>query len=237
MHCMPKEALAMFPLGDENPSHTWPIVTYSLLLLNIAIFLWEIFTPFPMEYIFYIYGFVPARLDAMLQENTINLYVIFTIFSSMFLHADLLHIIGNMVYLWTFGDNVEDVCGHLGFLTFYLVSGLGGCLAHYLSEPTSAIPSLGASGAISGILGAYLLLYPFARIRVAVIGYFGFLRVIRIPSLYMIGFWFLMQIFYVAIAETSGVAYWAHIGGFIVGLLTVKLFATKRYPPRPSYRF
>ncbi|MGQ9514212.1 MAG: rhomboid family intramembrane serine protease [Thermoproteota archaeon] len=214
----------MFPLGDENPSHTWPIVTYLLLFSNIAIFLWEIFSPLPTDYIFYVYGFIPKRLDKMILENSINMYVIFTLFSSMFLHADLLHIIGNMVYLWTFGDNVEDVCGHIGFLVFYLISGLGGGIAHYLSDPASTIPSIGASGAISGILGAYLILYPFARIRIAVIGYFGFLRIIRVQALYMIGFWFLLQIFYVAIADISGVAYWAHIGGFIVGLVTVKFF-------------
>jgi membrane associated rhomboid family serine protease len=201
------------------------------------IFLWEIFSPLPIDYIFYRYGFIPARLDKMIQENSINVYLIFTLFSSMFLHADLLHIIGNMIYLWTFGDNVEDACGHIGFLVFYLISGLGGGFAHYLSEPTSTIPSIGASGAISGILGAYLILYPFARIRIAVFGYFGFLRIIRVRALYMIGFWFLLQIFYVAIADISGVAYWAHIGGFIVGLVTIKFFRKKRYPPRSRYWF
>lgn len=187
-----------------------------------------------MDYIFEAFGFVPARFDLTLHGK-IDLYVLFTLFSSMFLHADILHILGNMVYLWVFGDNVEDSCGHLGYLVFYLLSGLAGGLLHYYSDPTSIIPSLGASGAISGVLAGYLVLFPIARIRVAVVGYWGFFRIIRIRAFWMIGFWFLMQVFFVFIADTSGVAYWAHIGGFIAGLLMIKLFARERRPRRSSY--
>jgi len=222
----------MFPLGDENPSSSRPVVNYALLLINVLVFLWELFTPLPMDYIFDAFGFVPARLESVLQGE-INFYVIFTLFSSMFLHADPLHIIGNMIYLWVFGDNVEDSCGHRGYLVFYLLSGLGGGLLHYYSDPTSTIPSLGASGAISGILAGYVVLFPSARIRVAVVGYFGFWRMIRMKALWIIGLWFLMQVFYVFIAEASGVAYWAHIGGFAAGLLMIKAFARGRPRRRP----
>jgi membrane associated rhomboid family serine protease len=225
----------MFPLGDENPSYTRPFVTYTLILINVAVFLWEIIGPFPLEYVFEVYGFIPARLDAMIREKAIDPYVAFTLLSSMFLHADPLHILGNMIYLWVFGDNVEDTCGHTGFIIFYLLSGLGGGLLHYYSDPASVIPSLGASGAISGVLAGYVLLFPYARIRVAIVGYWGFWRVVRVQALWMIGLWFLMQVFFAFIAGTSGVAYWAHIGGFVAGLALIKLFARSGRPRRRLY--
>ena len=222
----------MFPLGDENPSSTRPVVNYALILINVLVFLWELFSPLPTDYIFEVFGFVPARLDPVLHGE-IDLYVIFTLFSSMFLHADPLHIIGNMIYLWVFGDNVEDSCGHLGYLIFYLLSGLAGGLLHYYSDPASTIPSLGASAAISGVLAGYVVLFPSARIRVAVVGYFGFWRIIRVKALWMIGFWFLMQVFFAFISDTSGVAYWAHVGGFVAGLVMIKIFAMGRPRRRP----
>jgi membrane associated rhomboid family serine protease len=145
----------------------------------------------------------------------------------MFLHADLTHIAGNMAYLWVFGDNVEDICGHLNFLLFYLLSGVSGSLTMILVDPTSRIPAIGASGAVSGLLGAYILLYPKARIRTLVFG-FIFIRVIRLPAYLLIGFWFLLQLYYGLAGVVTGVAYWAHIGGFVAGFLFISLFASKR---------
>jgi len=204
----------MFPLGDENPRRILPIVTWSLIAANALVFVWEVFTPLSMEFIVYRYGFIPAM--------GINLRLL----TSMFLHADITHIGGNMLYLWVFGDNIEDACGHVSFLLFYLLSGVAGSLTMLLIEPMSTIPAIGASGAISGILGAYILLYPHARIRTIVLA-FIFIRFIRLPAYILIGFWFLLQFYYGVAGVTTGVAYWAHIGGFVAGFLLISLFAWK----------
>jgi len=163
----------------------------------------------------YIYGFVPAL--------GINLRIL----TSMFLHADITHIGGNMLYLWVFGDNIEDACGHLSFLLLYLLAGVAGSLAMLLLEPTSTIPAIGTSGAISGVLGGYVLLYPKARIRTLVFG-FILVRFILLPAYVLSGFWFLLQFLYGVVGVTTGVAYWAHIGGFIAGILLISLFASRR---------
>ncbi|MEM2093820.1 MAG: rhomboid family intramembrane serine protease [Candidatus Bathyarchaeia archaeon] len=205
----------MFPLGDENPYNLTPIVTWGLLVVNILVFLWELITPLSLMRIVYTYGFIPA-----LGFNI-------RLLTSMFLHADIVHLAGNMVYLWVFGDNVEDACGHLRFLLFYLLSGVSGSVALFFIEPTSPTPAIGASGAVSGLLGAYILLYPRARIRTLVLGFLS-VRVIRLPAFILIGFWFLLQFYYGVSGVVSGVAYWAHIGGFIAGFLFIPIFATRR---------
>jgi membrane associated rhomboid family serine protease len=205
----------MIPLGDENPWSLVPIVTWGLIAANALVFVWEFVTPLSMEGIVYTYGFVPAL--------GINLRIL----TSMFLHADILHIGGNMLYLWVFGDNIEDACGHLSFLLFYLLSGVAGSLTMLLIDSTSLIPAIGASGAISGVLGGYILLYPNARIRTLVFG-FIIIRFIRLPAYALIGFWFLLQFLYGVTSVTTGVAYWAHIGGFIAGLLFISIFASRR---------
>ena len=177
----------MFPVSDENPRSIIPLVTWSLIGLNVLAFIWEAATPLSIDAIFYRYGFIPA----LGIRNFTNLRV----FTSMFLHADLLHIGGNMLYLWIFGDNVEDSCGHLSFLVFYLLSGIAGSLTMYVLDPTSPIPAIGASAAISGILGGYALLYPKVRIRTVVFAFY-FMNFVRVPAFALIGFWFLLQLLY-----------------------------------------
>jgi len=213
----------MIPVSDENPRSIVPIITWSLIGVNILVFIWEYTTPMPLWRIVDRYGFVPA----LGLQNLINLRV----FTSMFLHADVTHISGNMLYLWVFGDNVEDCCGHLSFLVFYLLNGIAGSLTMYLLEPTSIIPAIGASGAISGVLGGYLLLYPRARIRTVVFAFY-FVNLVRVPAMVLIGFWFILQFLYAMAGIATGVAYWAHVGGFVIGLLLITIFARRRYTVR-----
>jgi len=164
-----------------------------------------------------------------------------TLFTSMFLHADILHLFFNMVYLYIFGDNVEDAFGHVGYAAFYLFSGLVASAAHLLSVMNdvweSSIPTIGASGAISGVLGAYIVLYPRARVLTLVIYYF--ITIVPIPAFYFLGFWFLLQFLYVLLGSAAGVAYWAHIGGFVAGVAIALLVRRRRkrrpQPLAPSY--
>lgn len=152
-----------------------------------------------------------------------------TLLTSMFLHADIFHIGGNMLFLYIFGDNVEDAFGHLRYLLFYLICGFVADFAHILSLKTPAellIPTLGASGAISGILGAYIVMYPRARIQTLILAYF--ITIISIPAVFFLGFWFLLQLLYMSLGIGGGVAYWAHIGGFVAGMILVFVFKRKR---------
>ncbi len=210
----------MIPLSDENPRSIAPIVTWSLIGANILVFIWELITPIQLDDIVYRYGFIPA----LGLQNFISLRA----FTSMFLHIDITHIAGNMLYLWVFGDNIEDSCGHLSFLIFYLLSGIAGSFTMYLLEPASPIPAIGASGVISGVLGGYILLYPKARIRTVLFALF-FVNFVRVPAFALIGFWFVLQLFYSIAGVATGVAYWAHVGGFVAGLLLISIFARRRH--------
>ncbi|MEM2672252.1 MAG: rhomboid family intramembrane serine protease [Hadesarchaea archaeon] len=201
----------MFPLKDENPTRRRPILTTLLIILNFGIFLWSYFSG-SFEEIVNEYGMKPFLVSQGKE--------LYTLFTSMFLHGGFLHIGGNMLYLWIFGDNIEDAFGRKKFLIFYFLCGLAASFSHLLSNPSSTIPAIGASGAISGVLGAYLVLYPRAKVLTAVM-YFYFIRVIKIPAFFFLGFWFILQalsasLFLVAGAP-SEVAYWAHIGGFLAG--------------------
>ena len=209
----------MIPVSDENPRSIVPIVTWALIGANILAFVWEYATPLSLGAIVGQYGFIPAL-------GLQNLYD-FRIFTSMFLHADITHVAGNMLYLWVFGDNVEDCCGHASYLFFYLLSGIAGSLMMYVLDPTSPIPAIGASGAISGILGGYLFLYPRARVRTILFAFY-FINFVRVPAMALIGFWFVLQLVYALLGVTTGVAYWAHVGGFVAGLLLVAAFARRR---------
>lgn len=202
----------MLPLGDDNSMRkSVPLVTYTLIALNIFIFLLEMLggEQFIMDW-----AFIPSRFLSSPSSNVI------TLFTSMFMHADLLHIGGNMLYLWIFGDNVEDQLGKVKYLLFYLTCGLAATFAQMYFNPTSNIPNLGASGAIAGVLGAYLLMFPQEKVDVL------FVRtVVQMPALIVIGFWFLLQ-FSSGIssatstnADVGGVAYMAHVGGFVAGFL------------------
>ncbi len=204
----------MFPIGDDNTQRrSLPVVTYALIALNALFFLLELSggDAFVQRW-----AFVPQRFS-MDPYGTIP-----TIFTAMFMHAGLLHLGGNMLYLWIFGDNIEDRLGPIGFLIFYLGCGIAATLAQYYVAPHSRIPNVGASGAIAGILGSYLLLFPHARVRVLLYN-----QIVTMPAIYVLGFWIALQllagagsIFSTAQSEdTGGVAYMAHVGGFAAGFL------------------
>ncbi len=212
----------MFPIGDDNSARrTVPVVTYMLILLNVLVFLLELTAgePFIVQW-----SVVPRRL----LSNPASDFP--TLFTSMFMHAGWLHLLGNMLYLWIFGDNVEDTLGHLKYLVFYVICGLAADFAQILVGPNSNIPNLGASGAIAGVLAAYLVMFPRGQVRV-IMGY----GVIPMPALVVIGLWIVLQLVsgigsITTAAETGGVAYMAHIGGFLAGLVMAFVHKSTRGP-------
>ena len=197
-----------FPYKDENIAKTKPYITYALIAVNVLIFFWSL-TNF--ENIIDNYGFKPAAVTLL------------TVFSSMFLHGGLDHLFGNMWYMFIFSDNVEDRLGKAKFILFYLLSGVAATFVHYLTNLGSNIPAIGASGAISGVLGAYWIMFPNVRVHVASYYYHG-----TIPAQYMIGFWFLLQLIFGTASlvggSSSGIAFWAHIGGFLFGAILTWLY-------------
>ncbi len=215
----------MFPFKDENPSPITPWVTYGLILLNTLVFLWEVAGgPVRFEHLIYEYGFIPRFF---LEDPASNAYRLMT---SMFMHGGWLHLLGNMLYLYIFGDNVEAAFGHFKYLIFYIISGIAASFLHMAVFPLSVIPAVGASGAISGVLGAYLVFFPQARIMTAILIWY-FITVEPIPAKYYITFWFIWQLIPGLLAgEATGVAYWAHIGGFMAGVLMA-------YPYRHRVRY
>jgi membrane associated rhomboid family serine protease len=226
----------MIPLRDDNPSSSAPLVTYLLILLNVAVFLYMVSlgSPAAVERFVVTWGAIPAEITGRAGGGPAAEYP--TLVTSMFMHGGWAHLLGNMLYLWIFGDNVEDLMGHGGFLVFYLLAGLAAVWAHILTAPASRIPLVGASGAIAGVLGAYLALFPRAHIISLVV--FGFVwRTVAVPAMLFLPIWFLMQ-FVQGLAtlgaETAGVAWWAHVGGFAAGFVLVWLFARRR-PGRQPY--
>jgi rhomboid family protein len=236
----------MIPLKDDVPSRSVPIVTLVLIVLNVAAYVYQLSLAFAVdaggraaaEAFVFEFGATPCRLTATCDRGDFpSPYV--TVFTSMFLHGSPLHVAGNMLYLWIFGDNVEDALGHGRFLLFYLLSGVAAAAAQTITGPTSTIPMIGASGAVSGVLGAYLLLFPYATILTLMI--FGFfVRSVHIPAVIVLGFWIVLQLINgwltmsasaMGRGESGGVAWFAHIGGFLAGMLLLLLFR-----PRPSRR-
>ena len=233
----------MFPIRDHNPSDKVPYVTYLLLAANVAIFLVEqgLIQTRAQQWAFYVdYAFFPL----LVTEGEGHAGLI----THMFLHGGWMHLGGNMLFLWVFGDNMEDEFGHFGFVVFYLLSGLAAAGLQYLPDPTSRVPMVGASGAIAGVMGGYLLLFPRARVDVFIFLIF-IIRIIPIPAWLVLGMWFGLQFFNGVSADISqgGVAYWAHVGGFVAGfLLTVPLWLrrggaaywarTDGHPPHPETR-
>jgi membrane associated rhomboid family serine protease len=214
----------MIPLRDVVPSRTVPFVTVAIIVLNAAAWILELsLPPGALNQFLTVYGVVPAAFHPM------------TLFTSMFLHGGWLHVIGNMWYLWIFGDNVEDSLGHGRFVVFYLLCGMTAALGQIIMEPTSLVPTIGASGAIAGVMGAYVVLFP--RSRVLTLIPIFFFDIIEVPAFFLLGFWFLMQLFNAgAVAVTAGtggggVAFAAHVAGFLVGIVGVFVFR-KREPPR-----
>ena len=227
----------MIPLRDANPSKTFPFVTIILIVINVVIFLFELSLGENLKDLFYYFALVPAKYFYLADQGGIFSLIerFYPFITSQFLHGGLWHLIGNMWFLWIFGDNIEDHFGHSRFLLFYLLSGVAAGFAHVYTNTTSPIPTVGASGAIAGVMGAYTILYPRARVLTFFI-FFFFIRFIELPAFIFLGVWFLIQflsgaVSHLAGTSSSGVAWWAHIGGFIVGVLLVWLL------PRRGERF
>jgi membrane associated rhomboid family serine protease len=222
----------VIPLRDINPTERFAIVTLLLVIANSMVFLYELTLGQSGGELFVSsYALIPARLFSGAGLNDGSLPAAATIFTSMFLHGGVLHIAGNMLYLWIFGNNVEDDTGRLRFILFYLLCGTVAALTHALVNRTSIIPMIGASGAVSGVLGAYLLLYP--RARVVTLVFFGFyIRTMEIPAIIVLGSWFVIQ-FLSALSTPSsggGIAWYAHVGGFVAGLVLIGLFKRSDVP-------
>lgn len=231
---------AMFPIRDHNPSGATPYVTYALMVANVAIFVsyFAILSDNRATYEFYnTWALIPARLNEGSGYTGL--------FTSMFLHGGWLHLAGNMLFLWIFGDNVEDEMGHIPYLIFYLACGVAAGVGQVITEPASVVPMVGASGAIAGVMGGYLLLFPKAKVDILII-FIVFFRIIPIPAWIMLALWFGMQFFggLASDASQGGVAYWAHAGGFITGLILTVPFWLRRggvgfwnrtdgHPPHP----
>jgi membrane associated rhomboid family serine protease len=213
----------LIPLKDNNPSRSYPAVNITLLLANVVVFLYQFALPPHDQNLFILSNAtIPARIPAFLDGHVGFEAAFLPLITSMFLHSGFLHLAGNMLFLWIFGDNVEDMFGHLPYLFFYLICGLGAGLLHVLFNLGSTIPALGASGAISGVMGAYMVLFPRERILTLV-----FIFVVPIPAVFILGYWFLLQflagIDALGTSAKGGVAVWAHVGGFLLGVLLTQL--------------
>ena len=224
----------MIPLKDDNPTTGKPVVTYFLIGLCVLVFLAQLGSPsYKTGELFYSYGLIPAVLMDH-KQLPLDFYVIpayATIFSSMFMHGGFMHIIGNMLYMWIFADNIEDDLGSTKFLIFYLLSGIGAAMTQVMVDTHSQVPMVGASGAIGGVLGAYLINHPKARVLVLIpFGFFS--QLIKIKALYVLGFWFILQF----ISSGGGVAYAAHIGGFVSGMILILFFNKKKRTKKKIYK-
>jgi hypothetical protein len=231
----------MIPLRDDQPRFSKPFVTYFLIALNTLIFLMEFWlgqqSQGALNSLIYEFGVVPRDVTAVVAGHAHLVVALVPLFTSMFLHASWLHLIGNMWVLWIFGDNIEDHLGHFSYLMFYLICGLAAAVAHILLNAGSGAPTVGASGAIAGVMGAYLLLYPRAKV-LTIVPLIIFFTFWWLPAWIVLGYWFLLQFLSgtrtsIAYASKSsgGVAFWAHVGGFATGLILIKLF-----PERTQHR-
>ena len=212
-----------FPYKDDNPRVLFPFVTFGIITLNVLVFLGQFWisgnNPDIGKSFVYMYGFVPAEFNPL------------TIFTSMFMHGGFAHIIGNMWFLYIFGDNVESILGHVKYFMFYLACGIGAALAQFFVEPASQVPMIGASGAVAGVLGAYMIRFPKARVHVLAV-IIIFITTFVVPAQIVLGLWFLMQLSgglgSLGVDTTGGVAWFAHIGGFIIGVTSLKYFQNFR---------
>jgi membrane associated rhomboid family serine protease len=222
----------MIPIRDEIKTHRTPFVNYGLILINVVVFLLTYVLNTNPEGVYSQFAFFPNELRQGLDLGDVR-----SILTSMFMHAGWVHLLGNMLYLWIFGDNIEDRLGHTNYLIFYLAGGVFAAFAHYLANPTSTIPTVGASGAIAAVLGAYLVFYPNSRVYTFIpIGFFIRLRLV--PAVVVLSLWFILQLFSgvgsLGLGDQGGTAYWAHIGGFVFGLLVGLLFRNSGREPMPA---
>jgi hypothetical protein len=227
----------MLPLRDDIPSRTYPVATVTLIVLNVLVFLYELALGSRLEYLLFDWAIVPMRYTNPGAAEKFTIVEQATPFlSSMFLHGGWLHLFGNMWTLWIFGDNVEDRLGRKRFIGLYLASGFAAGLLHIITNPTSGVPTIGASGAVAGVMGAYFRFFPHARVE-TVIPPFFFGPIFVVPAIVFLGWWLLLQFFngtmtlLAAPGDFGGVAWWAHVGGFLFGMGLV-LFAPRRPPPR-----
>lgn len=225
----------MIPLKDTVPGREKPFVTWAIIAVNVAVFLLQISLPSNIsEFLVYKFGFVPLKLTTLWGYGLWLeiLYFSWSLITSMFLHGSWMHLISNMWSLWLFGDNVEDRVGHFRFFVFYLLSGIAASLTHYVFNIYSPVPTIGASGAIAGVMGAYFVMFPLARI-ITLVPLLWIPFFLEIPAMLFIGFWFVSQVFsglfsLIGPVFGGGIAWWAHIGGFIFGVATISLFRKKR---------
>ena len=217
----------MIPVRDINPRRGFPVATVVLIVLNILVFVYELLLPASaLDATVHTWGLVPSRLVSL------DVGALAALFTSMFLHSGFMHMGSNMLYLWVFGDNIEGAVGSTRFVAFYLLCGLGAALGQVLVNPLSDLPMIGASGAISGIMGAYLLLFPRVTVEtLVVVGYF--LRRVRLPAVVVLGLWIVMQLFSgvlsLGVEAMGGVAFFAHVGGFVCGVVLINLFKKRRW--------
>ena len=223
----------MFPLKDNIQARNFPIVNIGLIIINIVFFIYQVSYGHMVDQLIYAFGFIPSRFFSQQAEGWLNPSGFLPVFSSMFLHANLIHLISNMWMLWIFGDNVEDCMGHGRYLLFFLLCGVASVAAQAIANPQSSIPMIGASGAISGVLGAYFLTYPHARI-LTLLPIFILIYLIELPAYFFLGFWFLMQFVQGSLYSMNadkmmggGVAWWAHVGGFVAGVVLLQVFRCK----------
>jgi membrane associated rhomboid family serine protease len=244
----------VLPLKDDVPTRSFPLVTVALIVVNVLVYLYEFMLGFPVqptraaaaaaqrayEGFIFEFGLVPCRIGDACPASVLTLVTgappaWLTVFTSMFVHGSLFHVGGNMLYLWIFGNNVEDAMTKGRFVVFYVLSGVVAALAQYLGHPGSPVPMIGASGAVSGALGAYLILHPHAHVW-TLVGFGWFWRLVPVPAVIVLGFWIVVQllntVFTVGSGEPGGVAWLAHVGGFVAGMALVNVF---RQRPRASY--
>jgi len=225
----------MIPLKDDLPTHSFPIVTLCIIVLNVLAFFFQVSLGPGGNQLIYAFGATPIDLIHGMR-TTVALPVVMTLFTSMFLHAGFLHLGGNMLYLWIFGNNIEDVMGRFRFILFYLICGVAAVYAHAFTDSHSTIPMVGASGAISGVLGAYLLLFPHARV-LTLMPFGFFTQIVKVPAMVVLGFWFIGQFANGMFSGRGrgGVAWFAHVGGFLAGMALIHLFKKSGSLPY-SYR-
>ncbi|MBM4352154.1 MAG: rhomboid family intramembrane serine protease, partial [Deltaproteobacteria bacterium] len=216
----------MIPIRDAIRSRTFPVVNVLIIAANILAFFWQLSLGPQLKEAFLLYGIVPIRYsDPGLSAQFTTFEQVFPFIASMFLHGGFMHILGNMWFLYIFGDNIEDRLGHIRYFIFYLLCGIAAGVIHLYTNWDSNLPTIGASGAISGIMGAYLLLYPRSKI-LTLIPIFFFIQFVEIPAFIFLGYWLLIQLFSASLTpkNVGGIAFWAHIGGFVAGLVFIKIF-------------
>jgi len=225
----------MLPIRDDTPSRTFPLVTFLLVLANGLVWLWEVSLGggTALNHFYYQFGFVPGVLTGVYKAPSWAIAPYFlTTLTSMFIHGSWGHILGNMLFLWIFGNNIEDHLGHNKYLLFYLAGGVVAALVQLLSGPTSEVPTIGASGAIAAVMGAYFFLYPKAKVQTLV--FFIFITIVRLPAWIFLGIWFVLQLFEGTFGAAQGVAVWAHVGGFLFGVV-IAWISSRRGRTRTEY--